>query len=131
MLAYEREIEAPPAVVWSLLAEPRRWSQWAPHVRAPHDLGEPQVEAGRRGSVRLAGAVLVPARIVAVEPGRSWSWEVGPIRLDHEVVPVGSGSRARIEISAAGPLEAGLRLTYGPLVSALLRNLARVAERET
>src|SRR5829696_215326 len=55
MLRYEAESSAPPRVVWPLLAEPARWHEWAPHVRGAIRLGAPEVVAGRRGFVRLAG----------------------------------------------------------------------------
>ncbi len=130
MLSYEVESAADPERLWSLIAEPRRWHEWAPHVRSPRGLGDPQVEANRSGTLRLGGALPVSVRIIGVEPGRSWSWRVGPVEVFHEVEPRPAGALARIEISAPRPLEAALRLGYGPLVALLLRNLARVAERE-
>lgn len=45
------------------------------------------------------------------------------------VTPSAGGSEIRIEITAPRAIEAGMRLTYGPLVELLLRNLARVAGR--
>ena len=40
-----------------------------------------------------------------------------------------TGCQIAVEIHAPAPLEAALAVSYGPLVSALVRNLARVAER--
>jgi len=65
--------------------------------------------------------------ITAKSPGRSWDWQVGPVNMSHEVRPSGNGSEVRLLITAPRPIEAGLRITYGPLVALLLRNLARVA----
>ena len=107
------------------MARPDRWSEWAPHVRGAWNLGSPEVRQGARGAVRLLGFLPVPARITAVDPGRSWSWEVGPVRLHHAI----AHSVVRLDIEAAAPLEAALRVTYGPLCALLLRNLTRVAER--
>jgi len=40
-----------------------------------------------------------------------------------------SGSVVGVDIAAPGPLEPALRVSYGPLVALLVRNLARVADR--
>jgi uncharacterized protein YndB with AHSA1/START domain len=121
--SYECRSEAPPERVWELLARPDRWSEWAPHVRGARGLGSPEVEAGSRGTVSLLGFVPVPARVTAKEPGRSWTWRVGPVELEHRVAPRGTGSTVTIELRAPLPV----RVAYGPLVALLVRNLARVA----
>jgi uncharacterized protein YndB with AHSA1/START domain len=121
---------AAPERVWELYVRPARWSEWAPHVRAPSGLGDPEVRAGAEGSIRLMGTVPVPARITAVEPDRAWAWRVGPAELRHTVAPAtGGGSEIGLEIRAPRALELALRIGYAPLAGLLLRNLARVAER--
>ena len=85
------------------------------------------MQPGARGSVRLAGVVPVPATITAKAPGRAWSWRVGPVTLRHSAAPVAGGTIAGIDVDAAPPLEAVLRVSYGPAIGLLLRNLARVA----
>lgn len=126
-LRYEATSTAAPSAVWPLMARPDAWPAWAPHVRGADGLGDPEVEAGRRGHVRLLGFAAVPAEITAKEPGRSWTWRVGPATLEHRVEARGDGSLVSMEIAAPRAIEAGLRLTYGPLVALLVRNLARVA----
>lgn len=131
MLRHERSTSATPAAVWSLYAEPRRWREWAPHVRSPRGLGDPEVREGARGSVRLGGALAVAARITAVDRGRSWSWQVGPVTLHHGVrADGGGGAVIEIGIEAPGPLELAMRAGYLPVVRLVLANLARVAARE-
>jgi len=110
------------------VARPARWHEWAPHVRGAWGLGDPEVKVGARGAARLLGAVPVPAVVTAKDPGRSWTWEVGPVSLVHSVTPLGSGCEVAVEISAPGPLETVLGASYGPLVGLLVRRLARVAE---
>lgn len=128
MLRYEARTTADPATVWSLLAEPARWHEWSPHVRGAWGLGAPEVQRGARGAARLLGVVPVPARVSAVAPGRSWTWSVGLMELDHRVESDGvGGSIVGVDIRAAPGVEAVLRLTYGPVVQLLVRNLARVA----
>ena len=75
----------------------------------------------------LGGAAPIPVWITAKTDGRSWDWRVGLVDMSHQVIPRADGSEVRIEITAPRAIEAGLRLTYGPLVSVLLRNLARIA----
>lgn len=128
MLTYSATSAAPPAEAWSLLARPGRWQEWAPHIRGAWGLGAPEVEEGARGAARLLGALPVPALVTDKQPGRSWTWRVGPVDLVHRVRPRGSGCEVAIDLSAPAPLEAGLRLTYGPAVQVLVRRLARVAE---
>ena len=127
MLRYDAVTDAPPEAVWPLLAEPGRWSEWAPHLRGSWGLGEPEVEVGAVGAARLLGVVPVPARITAKRPGRSWEWQVGPVRMDHRVERAHRGSRVIVELRAPAAVEALLTLTYGPVVDLLVRNCARVA----
>jgi hypothetical protein len=130
VLSYEATSAAPPAAVWALMARPGRWHEWAPHIRGAWGLGSPEVEPGARGAARILWALPVPARIVSVDPGRSWTWRVGPATLVHRVEPRdGGGSLVAVDITAAAPVEAALGVTYGPLVQLLVRNLARVAAR--
>jgi uncharacterized protein YndB with AHSA1/START domain len=120
--------KASPATVWELYAQPERWKEWAPHVRSPRGLGDPEVIAGARGTIRLGGAVPIPVTITAVDPGRSWSWRVGPATLRHTVArDPGGGSEIGLVIEVPRPLEPALRLTYAPLTRLLLANLARRA----
>jgi polyketide cyclase/dehydrase/lipid transport protein len=124
---YAADSSAPPDVAWSLVAEPARWPEWAPHIRGAWGLGSPEVEPGRVGAARVLGIIPVPARIVAKTPGRDWTWHVGPVALDHAVHPTPAGSRITMTIRAPAPLEAVLAATYGPVVQRLVRRLARTA----
>ena len=128
MLSYEARSEADAAAAWPLMARPARWKEWAPHIRGAWRLGEPEVQVGRRGLVRILGAPLVPARITAKHPGRMWAWKVGPVELTHRVEPRRGGSLVAVDIAAPGPLEPALGATYGPIVQLLVNRLARRAE---
>ena len=76
---------AAPASAWELLAEPGRWSSWAPHIRGAVGLGSPEVEPGRGGLVFVGLGVPVPVLVAAKSPGRSWDWVTGPVRVQHSV----------------------------------------------
>ena len=130
MLRYTARSAGSPDAAWALMARPRLWSRWAPHLRGAWGLGDPEVEPGSRGAVRLLGALPVPATILAVDRGRSWTWRVGPVTLVHRVRPSRrGGALVAVDLVAPGPVEAALALTYGPVVGLLVRNLARVAAR--
>lgn len=110
------------------MARPGRWHEWAPHVRGAWGLGSPEVEEGALGMVRLLGLVPVPARIVAKEPGRYWSWRVGPVLLVHSVHSrPGGGSEVAVDLLAPGPIETALGAAYGPVIAVMVKRLARMA----
>ncbi len=134
VLRYESDTPAPPEVVWALLARPDQWADWAPHVRGAWGLGDPEVRPGARGAARLLGVVPIPARITAVDEGRSWTWVVGAgparVTMDHEAEPRPTGGTCvAVTLRAAAPVERLLELTYGPLVQRLVDRLAGVATR--
>jgi Polyketide cyclase / dehydrase and lipid transport len=130
MLSFTATSAAPSDIAWDLIARPSRWSEWAPQLRGAWGLGDHEVALGARGAACLVGVVPVPAAVVAKEPGRSWTWRVGPVELDHRVEPRGTGCVVAVALRAPAPLEAVLRVTYGPVVAVLVRRLARVAERD-
>ena len=128
MLTYEARTTATSDQAWPLFAQPALWASWAPHLRGAWGLGDPEVEPGSTGAARLLGLVPVPARILAKDDGRSWTWRVGPMTLVHRVEPAaGGGSVVAVDLSAPPPVEAALAVTYGPVIALLVRNLARVA----
>jgi hypothetical protein len=131
VLRFEAFSEATPAVAWPLLAEPARWSSWAPHVRGAVGLGSPEVQAGRLGVVFVAFIAPVPVRVGEKSEGRFWDWETGPLSIRHQVEPQGDGSLLSIEVDAAAPLEAVIAVTYGPVIRWVLRRLAGVAARQS
>jgi hypothetical protein len=126
----EVECAAAPDVVWDLMASPARWHEWSPYVAGAEGLGEPRVEPGRVGSVVLRGGVRMPARVVAVVPGRSWTWEAAGLRIAHTVTPRGEGSRIRHDVASVRAWWSAAAFAYLPVVALIARNLARVAERQ-
>lgn len=127
-MVFETTSPAPPAAVWPLLAEPGRWSSWAPHIRGGVGLGEPEVERGRTGVALLGPWLPVPVTVIAKADGHFWDWQTGPVRVRHAVEPTPEGgSTIRLELHAPAPLERALGLTYGPVIAWVARRLARVA----
>ena len=115
--------------VWSLLAEPARWHEWSPYVRGAEGLGEPEVEAGATGKVVLLGGVRLDAEILEVVPGRSWTWQVGGLRVRHEVEATARGTRFTMTPEGDGPIWGPAALLYRLPTALIERNVARVARR--
>jgi hypothetical protein len=73
---------------------------------------------------------VLPAAITAVDPGRSWSWRVATIAMDHVVTPTsGGGCEIALHMRATPPLELALRVGYAPVATVMLGRLARLSER--
>ena len=123
------ECRAPTWVVWDLLARPDRWREWSPYVRGADGLGEPWVIEGASGHVVLRGGLRLPARITDVEPGRSWTWEVGGLTVRHAVRAAGSGSRIEHTVGGSGGLWSAAAFGYAPVVGLIAGRIARVAVR--
>ncbi|UJA19556.1 SRPBCC family protein [Thermoleophilia bacterium SCSIO 60948] len=126
-MRFEAPSAAPQADLWRLISRPARWHEWAPHIRGANGLGWPEVRAGATGTVSLLGLIGVPARVTSVDPGRGWSWRVGPFDIDHVAASGETGSRAVIVLRGRGAVGKLLASAYAPAVWALNRNLARVA----
>ena len=73
----------------------------------------------------------MPARVTTVEHGRGWAWRVAGVTLGHRVTPRATGgSTVEMTLAAPGPLETVLARTYGPVVGAVCRRLAAVADAD-
>jgi hypothetical protein len=124
MLRYNASSDAPSNELWPLLARPERWPEWAPHLRGAWGLGWPEVKPGATGAARLFGFMPVPATIVRKRHGRSWAWKVGPVEMDHRLVPTQRGTDVEVTLKAPRPVELALAATYGPVMKLALRRLA-------
>jgi hypothetical protein len=98
-------------------------------VRGGEGLGEPEVEAGAVGKVILLGGVRTDAEILEVVPGRSWTWQVGGMRVRHEVEPTPTGTRLSMIPEGSGPFWGPAALLYRLPTTLIERNIARVATR--
>lgn len=127
MLIYSAASTGSPGAAWRLIAEPAQWHRWAPHIRGATGLGAPEVEAGCSGLVLLMPALPVPAHITDKRTGHWWDWRVGPVEMRHRVEATPTGCTVCIELAAAAPVELAMRVSYGPVIRLVVRNLARIA----
>jgi hypothetical protein len=131
-LVYSAHSDGDPDVAWRLLSRPNMWREWAPHMRGAIGLGRPEVRTGTIGFAMLGGLLPLPAAVTDKRTGRSWTWRVGLIRVEHRLrrEPEG-GCEIEMRLSAPQPIEAALAVSYGPLMGLLVKRLAFKAERLT
>jgi hypothetical protein len=120
---------APAERVWELLARPDRWREWSPYVIGAEGLGSPEVIEGSHGRLITRGGLRIGARITAVTPGESWSWQVGGLLIHHSVRPDRNGSVIEHGIEGTAARWSVVARAYAPIVGQIARHLARVAER--
>lgn len=131
-LVYSERCQADADIAWRLLSRPGMWREWAPHMRGAVGLGRPEVRTGTLGFAMLGGLLPIPAAVTDKRTGRSWTWRVGLVRVEHRVrAHPDGGCEIEMRLSAPQPLEAALGVSYGPVVALLVKRLARVAERLT
>ena len=120
-----------PERLWAVVSRPGLWPEWSPYVRGAEGLGSPEVQPGSHGKVVLVGGIRLPAKILEVEAGRSWTWQVGGIIVEHQVMPAPEGSRLAMPVRPAGGLWKPAAMAYAPMVKLIARRIVRVAERES
>lgn len=114
------DIDAPPAVVWSVMSDVERWPDWTAsitHVRRwdPHR----PLRVGSRAVVRQPKLPPALWTVTSLTPGRQFIWMAGlPGWWStgvHTVDPEGQGSRATLSIRYTGII--------GRLCSPLIRGV--------
>lgn len=112
-----------PEEVWTRYAEPARWPEWSPQIRAVR-ASAARIAPGVDGEV--AGWCGLGVRFVideVDESARCWTWRVhtGPIqlRLGHDVRADGPGTRTTLRIDGPALVVAG----YLPLARVALHRL--------
>lgn len=117
------DTKAAPAVVWDVISDIRRWSEWGVTVRRA-EASAHLVASGVRGRVQTRIGPWLPFEITRVDPGRYWTWRVAGIpATGHRVVPVGDSSR--VEFTVAWPLA-----FYTPVLLVAAHRIRRLVEDE-
>ena len=102
------DIDATTDRVWRIMRDIERWHEWTPSVRSIRKFGAGDLRVGTRAMVRQPE--LPPAfwRVIALDPGRSFTWvSKGPgmiVTARHSVEPTSRGSRATLSIAYGGLL---------------------------
>lgn len=117
-LSVDVDIAAPPAHVWEVMSDTARWAEWTPSVTSIRRLDSGPFAVGSRVLIRQPRLPPALWKVVALEPGTSFTWtSVAPglrVTAHHRVRASGEGSRATLSLEYRGPLGGLLaRLTRG------------------
>ncbi|MFC5063761.1 SRPBCC family protein [Actinomycetospora atypica] len=120
-IVVEREVDAPPEVLWDVVVDVVSWPRWTASMTSV-DLLDGEVALGRRARVRQPRLPTQVWTVTELEPGRSFSWAVANAAVTtvggHEVYARDHGtSRIVLTLDQSGPL--------APVVGLLLGSLSR------
>lgn len=105
------EIDAPASRVWIVMSDVDRWHEWTPSIRSVQRLEGRPLGIGARARIRQPKFPPAIWRVIAIEPGRFFTWESTTPGLrvvgHHQVEQAPGGlSRATLSIELSGPLSA-------------------------
>ena len=120
MSYFERRlhIDAPPAVVWGVLADVARWPEWTASMRKLVPQGGGPLGAGSRVLVTMRGTPGSVWRVTAYEEGRSFTWETERgvrVSAGHLIEQDGAGSKVTLSLRTSGVLAALFSLVIRPM----------------
>jgi len=114
------DIAAPAERVWKVMSDMERWHEWTPSVTSVRRFDGGPLAVGSRALVRQPSFPPAFWKVIAVQPGRSFTWvSWAPglrVAADHGIEPTSSGARATLALNYTG--------VFG-------RMLARMTERIT
>jgi hypothetical protein len=101
------DIDAPPDVVWSVMSDVERWSEWTDSITSIERLDAGPFAVGSLARVRQPKLAPAVYRVTELTEGRSFTWEMRSLGAHgvgrHVVEPRGpGGSRAILGVTARG-----------------------------
>jgi carbon monoxide dehydrogenase subunit G len=109
MARYDRSIhiDAPPPVVWDVIADVAKWPDWTPTILTVVRQEDGAFGLGSTAKVHPRGFPDALLTVTEFTPGRSFTWEgtggIGmTVQLAHVVEPDGGGSRATLSVIPGG-----------------------------
>ncbi len=127
------EIEAPPEVVWAILADVERWPEWTASMTSVRRLDQGELRIGSEARVKQPRLLEATWRVTDLEPGSSFTWvsrSPGLTTVGGHRIAARDARRSAVTltIDQAGlaaalvrPLTAGLTRRYMGLESAGLK----------
>ena len=102
-------IQAPPALVWEIMRDVKRWPEWTPTVTSVRLLDPGPLTVGARAIIRQPKLPPAKWRVTELdEHGRSFTWvSRAPgvcVIARHSVEASGEGSRATLSLRYSGVL---------------------------
>jgi uncharacterized membrane protein len=103
------DIDAPPDVVWAVMADVERWPEWTPSTRSVRLLDGGELRNTVRARVRLQGLAPSTWRVTEFDAGRAFTWDTQAMpglrmAARHAVEPRADGSRVTLSITSTGAL---------------------------
>ncbi len=113
------DIAAPPDVVWGVICDLERWHEWTASVRGIRPLSKGPLRVGSRALVRQPRLPPAIWKVIALEPGRSFTWVNGLpglwVYATHSVTPAAAGAQAVLSLRYEG--------LFGAVLARVLRDL--------
>lgn len=113
-------IDAPPHVVWSVMADVVRWPEWTASIRSVEPLDGAELAAGRRYRIDARGAPPATWRVNQLDEGRGFAWATtsgARIVAGHTIEPADNASTVTLSIRTEGLLAT----LFGPAIARLSR----------
>lgn len=113
------DIDASPAVVWTVMSDIEHWSQWTASISSVVRTSSGPLGVGSTAHVRQPK--LAPADFVVTEwqPGRGFDWVTKNVLVTavggHWIEPTPNGSRVMLSVEFSGPLGGLIAWLYGGL----------------
>jgi hypothetical protein len=102
----QKQIEAPPTVVWSVTEDVERWPAWNEVFQAVQRLDDGPFEVGSVTRIKQPGLPETQWRVTALTSGESFTWEARANGIHmiatHELSTVGTGTSSILRIEMSG-----------------------------
>lgn len=113
------DIQAPPHVVWEVMADVERWHEWTDSVRSIRLLGGEPLGVGSRAVIRQPRFPPALWTVTALDPVQGFTWRSGApgmrVHAHHTLSSTSDGTRVTLALRYEGPL--------GRLVARLTRGI--------
>ena len=113
------DIAAPPSAVLAVMMDVERWHEWTSTIRSIRLLDGSPLHVGSRALIRQPKLLPAKWRVVAIEPGRGFTWITrnpgSTITANHFVDPIPAGSRATLSLNFDG--------LFGGVIARLTRKI--------
>jgi uncharacterized protein YndB with AHSA1/START domain len=118
------DINAAPAVVWSVMSDVERWHEWTASITSVTRLDPDPLAIGARAHVRQPKLRPADFVVTELEPGTQFTWitkSPGVVATArHSVEPIAGGTRARLSVRFDGLLSAPIAWAFGRLTDEYL-----------
>ncbi len=120
------EIDAPPEIVWKVMANVEKWPEWTPSMRKIEKMGDAPFGKGASFRVAPRGAPRGVWTVTECDENRSFFWEARSANshavAGHVIEPHGAGSLVTLSVEVTGSWKVSV---LGPLMAITIRRSVR------